>query len=142
MEKKGLRVNMGKTKVLVSGANLNVLKDSGKFPCAVCRSGAGSNSIFCRGCSHWVHKKCSGIKGRLVNDPEFKCARCLHLARPLDGRPVTEVEVGECKLEVVSSFCYLGDTICAGGGCELATITRAKSAWGKFRMLLPILSSR
>ena len=29
----------------------------------------------------------------------------------------------------------------AGGGCELAAVTRCKSAWGKFRQLLPILTN-
>ena len=33
MEKKGLRVNMGKTKIMESGINLDVLKKSGKYPC-------------------------------------------------------------------------------------------------------------
>ena len=32
MEKKGLRVNMGKTKIMESGINLDVLKKSGKYP--------------------------------------------------------------------------------------------------------------
>ena len=36
------------------------------------------------------------------------------------------------KLDVVDSFCYLGDTIGAGGGCDLSVITRIRSAWGKF----------
>ena len=64
MEKKGLRVNMGKTKIMESGINLDVLKKSGKYPCGVCQSGVGSsNAIFCGGCKHWVHKKCSDIKG-------------------------------------------------------------------------------
>ena len=45
------------------------------------------------------------------------------------------------KLEVVDSFCYLGDTIGAGGGCDLSVITRIRSVWGKFRELLPILTS-
>ena len=35
MEKKGLRVNMGKTKIMESGINLDVLKKSRKFPCGV-----------------------------------------------------------------------------------------------------------
>ena len=39
MEAKGLRVNMGKTKVMISAPNLHTLKDSGKYPCAVCRTG-------------------------------------------------------------------------------------------------------
>ena len=33
MEKKGLRVNIGKTKIMESGINLDVLKKSGKYPC-------------------------------------------------------------------------------------------------------------
>ena len=37
MEAKGLRVNMGKTKIMVSGVNLQTLKDSAEYPCSVCR---------------------------------------------------------------------------------------------------------
>ena len=119
MEKKGLRVNMGKTKIMESGINLDVLKKSGKYPCGVCQSGVGSsNAIFCGGCKRWVHKKCSGIKGPLRPDPEFRCARCLGTARAIDEREVSEVEVGNEKLEVVPEFCYLGDMLSAGGGCD------------------------
>ena len=50
MEKKGLCVNMGKTKIMASGMNLDRLKKSGKEPCGVCQTGVGSNSIFCGGC--------------------------------------------------------------------------------------------
>ena len=64
MEAKGRRVNNDKTKILISGPDLTTLKDTGKHPCGVCRSRVGSNSIFCSGCSHWVHKKCSGLKGK------------------------------------------------------------------------------
>ena len=121
MEKKGLRVNMGKTKIMESGINLDVRKKSGKYPCGVCQSGVGSsNAIFCGGCKRWVHKKCSGIKGPLRPDPEFRCARCLGTARAIDEREVSEVEVGKEKLEVVPEFCYLGDMLSAGGGCEVA----------------------
>ena len=42
MEKKGLRVYAGKTKIMICGMEL----DSGQFPCAICRTGVGSNSIF------------------------------------------------------------------------------------------------
>ena len=141
MEKKGLRVNMGKTKIMESGINLDVLKKSGKYPCDVCQSGVGSsNAIFCGGCKRWVHKKCCGIKGPLRPDPEFRCARCFGTARAIDEREVSEVEVGNKKL-VVPEFCYLGDMLSAGGGCELAAITRCKCAWGKFRQLLPLLTN-
>ena len=52
-----------------------------------------------------------------------------------------EVKVDEEKLEAVPEFCYLGDMISAGGGCELAAVTRCKCAWGKFRQLLPLLTN-
>ena len=76
LESKGLKVNMGKTKVMISCRNLHTMHTSGKYPCAVCREGVGKNLIFCNGCSFWVHK-CSNIPGRLVEDPDFRCRRCL-----------------------------------------------------------------
>ena len=116
MEAKGLRVNMGKTKIMVSGVNLQTLKDSGEYPCSVCRKGVGSNSIYCAGCSHWVHKKCSGVTGSLKSNPDYRCSRCKGSARPIDGRPHNEwLLMQDKKLDVVDSFCYLGDTIGAGG---------------------------
>ena len=125
MEAKGLRVNMGKTKIMVSGVNLQTLKDSGEYPCSVCRKGVGSNSIYCAGCSHWVHKKCSGVTGSLKSNPDYRCSRCKGTARPIDRRPHNEwLLMQDKKLDVVDSFCYLGDTIGAGGGCDLSVITR------------------
>ena len=140
MEKKGLRVNAGKKKTMICGTGLDPLQSSSEFPCAVCCNGVGSNSIFCNGCKHWVHKKCSGLK-RLKKDPDYRCTQCLGTAHPLDGRPQKEVQVGPDKLEVVASFCYLGDMLSAAGGCELSTTTCVKTAWKKFKDLLPVLSS-
>ena len=134
MEKKGLRVNAGKTKIMICGTRLDLLQSSGEFPCAVCCTGVGSNSI-------WVHKKYSGLKC-LKKDPDYRCTWCQGTARPLDGRPQKEVQVGPDKLEVVASFCYLGDMLSAAGGCELSTTTCVKTAWKKFKDLLPVLSSR
>ena len=62
-------------------------------------------------------------------------------ARPIDGRPQNKVQVGSDKLEVVASFCYLGDMLSAVGGCEIVVTTRVKTAWKKFRELLPVLTS-
>ena len=55
---------------------------------------------------------------------------------------MTEIKADQAKFEVVPSFCYLGDTLSAGGGCDLATITRVQTAWKKFRELMPVLTSR
>ena len=71
-ENKGLHVHMGKAKVM------NCVKGS------VRRKGVGRNSIFCVSCDAWVHKKCSGIKGRLVDIPDFKCHRCQHTLLMVD----------------------------------------------------------
>ena len=43
---------------------------------------------------------------------------------------------------MVSQFCYLGDMVSAAGGSEASSITRTRSAWKKFRELLPLLTSR
>ena len=82
------------------------------------------------------------MKGRLVDIPDFKCHRCLGLASPIDGRPVEHVSLGDQKLDVVESFVYLGDGIALNGGCEISIIARIRSAWGKFRELIPLLTNQ
>ena len=140
MEEKGLRVNAGKTKIMICGMGLDLLLSSGEFPWAVCHTGMGSNSIFCKGCKHWVQKKCSGLK-RLTEDPDYRCTQSQGTACPLDSRPQREVQVGPNKLEVVASFCYLGDMLSAASGCELLITACVKAAWKKFKELIPVLSS-
>ena len=51
MEEKGLRVNLGKTKVMKCEVRTGQAENSGKFPCGVCRKGIGANSILCTKCS-------------------------------------------------------------------------------------------
>ena len=121
-EEKGLRVNAGKTKIMICGTGLDLLQSSGEFPCAVCCTGVGSNSIFCNSCKQWVHKKCTGVKG-LTKDPDYRCTQCQGTACLLDSRQQREVQVGPDKLAVVASFCYLGDMLSAAGGCEHSTTT-------------------
>ena len=77
-----------------------------------------------------------------TEDPDYRCTHCQGSACPLDGRPQREVQVGSDKLEVVASFCYLGDMLSAAGGCELSTTTCVKTAWKKFKELIPVFSSR
>ena len=73
-------MNMGKTTIMESGINLGVVKKSGKHPCG------GTNAVLCGCCNRWVHKKCSGIKGPLRPDSEFRCAQCLGTERAIDER--------------------------------------------------------
>ena len=49
------------------------------------------------------------------------------------------------KLECVPKFCYLGDTLGAGGGVvrvEQAARARVRCAWAKFKELSPIPTAR
>ena len=50
-----------------------------------------------------------------------------------------ELEPG-VKVECVSKFCYLGDTLGSGGGVVEAA--RARCVWAKFKELSPILNVR
>ena len=121
-------------KIMICGTGLDLLQSSGKFPCTVCHTGVGGNKIFCNSCKHWVLKKCSGLK-RLTKDPDYRCTRCQGTACSLKGRQQKEVQVGPDKLEVVASFCYLGDMLSAAGGYELSTTTHVKTAWKRWPCL-------
>ena len=46
------------------------------------------------------------------------------------------------KLELVASFCYLGNMLSRAGGCELSTTTHVKTTWVMLKELLLVLSSR
>ena len=78
LQSKGLRVNMGKTNVLHSSYGSNTRTKTGKWPCGVCNKGVGANSIFFGSCKHWVHKRCSGVNGKLKENDTFKCKICIH----------------------------------------------------------------
>ena len=133
-------ITVGKMKIMICGTGLDLPQSSGEYPCTFCHSGVGSNGIFCNGCKHREHKKCNGLK-HLTKDLDYRCTWCQGTACPLDCRPQREVQVGPDKLEVVASFCYLGDMLSAAGGCELSTTTHVKTTWEKFKDLLPVLSS-
>ena len=138
MEAKGLRVNINKTKVMVSQRGLKPHNKSGKFPCGVCQKGVGRNSIYCPSCNRWIHKRCSRIKGILSTAVNFKCSTCV--SPPSAQQPT--ISLAGNNLEVVNQFCYLGDMLEASGGAESSSITRAKCGWKKFRDLLPLLGSK
>ena len=46
------------------------------------------------------------------------------------------------RLEIVKSFCYVGDVIEAGGGVQAAVASRILCAWKNFMELKPILSRK
>ena len=106
---KGLKVNMKKTKVLYSRYVVSQ-KEKSRFLCGVCNAGVGRNSILCNKCTQWIHHKCTNIKV-LREDPSFKCKKCRNEVVPVGDKRPEKVEIGGDTLDVVKSFCYLGDTI-------------------------------
>ena len=50
LKEKGLRVNMGKTKVMNCKMGIGQVENWVKFPCGICRKGMGVNSICCTFC--------------------------------------------------------------------------------------------
>ena len=67
IESKGFKVNIEKTKVMVSALNHGPSFQSRKHSCGVCFKGVGISSILCTLCDHWVHKRCSGLKNKLAS---------------------------------------------------------------------------
>ena len=138
---KGLKVNAGKSKVMVGSSGGKMIVNVGKWPCGVCGKGVQANSVQCTVCKKWIHKRCSGVRGDLLRVADgFRCRRC-------DGT-IQEVDLAEDLMvdgetyECVKSFCYLGDTLDGDGGADLAATARIRNGWMKFRELLPFLTSR
>jgi hypothetical protein len=142
MESKGLRVNIGKTKVMKCQYRSGQENNSGKYPCGVCKKGVGRNSVLCTMCKKWIHNKCCGVKGALKDNSGFLCPKCAG-GRVENTVVKKEIALGQGgKFEIVERFCYLGDMIGSGGGAEEASRTRVRCAWSKFNELSSILTVR
>ena len=152
LQAKGLKVNVDKTKIMMEGLEGFVQK-SGKFPCAVCGKGVGDGSVKCEVCNKWVHGRCSGLKrGMLAKTKEFKCKICtgklaqkhevvVGFGKLRENAKFVQDEDG-AMLEVVGSYCYLGDVQQVDGGVDAAVVARIRCAWGKFRELEVFLTMK
>jgi hypothetical protein len=150
MEQKGLRVNIGKTKVMCSEYGKGKVNKSSNYPCGVCGFGVGEkNAIFCTKCKQWVHYRCSKLKkkiGQLSKKviAEYTCKKCKLVEEKgsgfIGGNEI--ILNGGDKCEVVDKFCYLGDMMSVGGGADAAVVTRISSGWKNFRELQPILTAK
>ena len=65
------------------------------------------NSIQCSMCSLWVHKKFSGVRGRLAENPQTMLVQNAVIRLKIDNRHFTPID-GKL-LDVGPNFCYLGD---------------------------------
>ena len=94
--------------------------------------------MLCVKSRKWIHGRCAKVKRvtlRLGRD--FECGRCKKQA---DGFMNSVKELYE-EVKTVRGFCYLGDKVNAGGGCEAAVTARARIGWVKFRKCRELLNS-
>ena len=49
---KGLKVNAGKSKVMVGSSGGKMIVNSGKWPCGICGKGVQANSVQCTVCKN------------------------------------------------------------------------------------------
>ena len=77
----------------------------------------------CKACGNWVHKRCSGVAGKL-KDGKFRCSSCVS-GDTVGLENKHELKLNACDaLEIVSRLCYVGDMIGAGGDAGDATRAR------------------
>src|SRR5664279_4012163 len=91
MENRGFRINLDKTKVMRCCDSSGLIEKSGKYPCGVYGWGVGANSIKCMA---WIHKKCSGVSGRLHDVANLQCAKCVGCDNPTKLETTQKIEIG------------------------------------------------
>ena len=129
LESKGLKVNTGKTKLMVSGSEEELLK-SKIDPYKVCGRRVMANSVLCTKCDNWIHGRCAKIKratARLAM--HFVCSKCKGI---MEGA-VDSIEKLFNEMEIAHGFCYLGDRLKSSGSCEAAATERVRIGWVRFR---------
>ena len=70
----------------------------------------------------------------------FICKGCLSL---VTSAGCTSVDIGgSAKLDLVDTFCYLGDMLSVDGDADAAVEARIQIGWNKFWQLVPLLTSK
>ena len=76
-ERKGLKVNLGKTKIMDSGGGTGVAVLAKIDPCGVCGKRAKVNCVRCKTCKKWVHAWCARVKKVSCEiNGNFECRVC------------------------------------------------------------------
>ena len=99
-------------------------------PCGVCERRVMANSVLCTKCENWANGRCAKIKrARATWAMHFVCLKCKGIMKGM----VYSIEKLCEEVETVNRFCYLGDRLNAGGGCEAAVTVRVGIGLVKFR---------
>ena len=89
-----------------------------------------------------IHRRCLDIKDCWRPDPNFKCQKYCQEREITPTPQLKHVHIGNNKLEVVRSLCYLGDVTSASCGCYNTSTSRIRSAWKKSHELIPIVCNK
>ena len=109
-ESKGLKVNLKKTKVMVSGSKGEV-RQSKVDPCATYGKREIENSVMCKKCSKWVLARCAKMRRVATTLAKgFVWKQCVKTIKEPDK------ETFFVQIKFVKSVCYLGDKLNASGG--------------------------
>ena len=129
LESKGMKVNIRKTKMMVSDAEGEIVR-SKVDPCGICGKRVMSNAVLCTVCKKWIHARCTQTKKVSCSfAQQFICTRWEDIG---DGKE-EPVEVLCDEVETVKGFCYLRDRLNASGECETAVTAGVRIRWIKFR---------
>ena len=99
-------------------------------PFGICGKRVMANSVLCLNCG-----KEKRVTLRLWRD--FVCGRC---KEQVDGSVEPVEELCE-EVEMMRSFCYLGNRVNANGGCKTAVTAKARIGWVKFKECRELLNS-
>lgn len=133
-ESKGSRINFKKIPKPCAPATVSKpTYNNVKYPEGVCKESVGANAIICKSCDHYMHKRCSNVRGSLSSAWDFKCQWCQITLTEKPCQMMQNVRIGENTLEVRIS-CYLGG-VCKQYGSQ-------RSLWKVFCELLLFLTRR
>ena len=126
-----MKVNLGKTKVMVSGGiTKDGLSESKVDPCEVCSLRVKANKVLCVQCGKWIHSRCAGMKRVTPKFARrFTCRKC----EGNIGEAVEQEEKLCDEVEAVREFTYVGDRVSIGGGCAASVTARARCCWLQLR---------
>ena len=139
-EGKGLKINLGKTKVMKSGSGGGVVVLAKIELCGVCGKRAKVNCVRCKTCKKLVHARCARVKKVSCRmNGNFECRVCMNASNKVWNN-VSNGCLSE--LEKVNNFCYLGDNMNGGEESELAVTCRIGPGWKAFNSMSSMLCGK
>ena len=124
LETEGQKVNLKKTKVMVSKiVQVTARLSSKKGPCGICGRKTMVNAVLCKSCGNWIHGRCARIKrapNRLAI--HFICRKYKWNHNNVEDQK----EKLHVDVETVTEFSYQCDRINSGGGCAATVTSRTR----------------